>query len=140
MRYPNIRLFFQLLITIHLWLFQSSIAFSQVSENEISKAEVWADSVYQSLTLEEKIAQLFFARANQSGEPYIEEVGKYIKNYNIGGVVFFRADPISQALKTNEWNRLAKTPLFIAIDAEWGLGMRLSNTINYPVTDDTRCH
>jgi len=133
MRYPNIRLFFQLLITIYLWLFQSSIAFSQVSENEISKAEVWADSVYQSLTFQEKIAQLFFARANQSGEPYIEEVGKYIKNYNIGGVVFFRADPISQALKTNEWNRLAKTPLFIAIDAEWGLGMRLSNTINYPL-------
>jgi beta-glucosidase-like glycosyl hydrolase/CubicO group peptidase (beta-lactamase class C family) len=133
MRYRNILLFFELLITIHLLWFQPSVAFSQVSENEISKAEVWADSVYQSLTLEEKIAQLFFARANQSGEPYIEDVGNYIKNYNIGGVVFFRADPISQALKTNEWNALAKTPLFIAIDAEWGLGMRLSNTVSYPL-------
>ncbi len=89
--------------------------------------------MYQSFTLEEKIAQLFFVRANQSDEAYIDEVADYIKNYNIGGVVFFRGDPVLQALKTNEWNALAKTPLFIAIDAEWGLGMRLKGTINYPL-------
>jgi beta-glucosidase-like glycosyl hydrolase/CubicO group peptidase (beta-lactamase class C family) len=132
MRYPNITLFFQLLITIFL-LFPTVKAFSQVAEEESQRAEEWADSVYQSFTLEEKIGQLIFARANQSDQPYLDVVDDYISNYNIGGVVFFRHDPMSQALKTNEWNALAKTPLFIAIDAEWGLGMRLSNTIKYPL-------
>lgn len=114
-------------------LFQPSITFGQVSEKETTKAEVWVDSVFQSFSLEEKIAQLFFVRANHSGQPYMNKVGDYIKDYNIGGVVFFKGDPIVQALKTNEWNSLAKTPLFIAIDAEWGLGMRLTNTIKYPL-------
>lgn len=114
-------------------MFSTAKAFSQVAEVESQKAEAWADSVYQSFTLEEKIGQLIFARANQSDQPYLDAVDDYISNYNIGGVVFFRHDPMSQALKTNEWNALAKTPLFIAIDAEWGLGMRLSNTIKYPL-------
>ena len=114
-------------------MFPTAKAFSQVAEEESLKAEAWADSVYQSFTLEEKIGQLIFARANQSDQPYLDAVDDYISNYNIGGVVFFRHDPMSQALKTNEWNALAKTPLFIAIDAEWGLGMRLSNTIKYPL-------
>jgi len=105
--------------------------FGQHSKEQ--KAEQCADSVYQSLTLEERVGQLIFIRANHSGQPYIEEVGAYIKQYNLGGVVFFAGDPIQQALKNNEWNALPKTPLMIAIDAEWGLGMRLSNTVKYPL-------
>ncbi|MEE4260188.1 MAG: glycoside hydrolase family 3 N-terminal domain-containing protein, partial [Bacteroidales bacterium] len=133
MRYSNKPHFFQLLITIILLSFLSVSAFGQYTEEEVLKAEAWADSVYHSFTLDEKIGQLIFARANQSGQPYLDAVDDYISNYNIGGVVFFRHDPISQALKTNEWNTMAKTPLFVAIDAEWGLGMRLSNTIKYPL-------
>lgn len=98
-----------------------------------TQAKYWVDSVYNSLSLEEKIGQLIFVRANHSGQAYLNEVDNYIKDYNIGGVVFFRADPISQALKTNYWNSLAKTPLMIAMDAEWGIGMRLSNTVKYPL-------
>jgi len=133
MRYPNIPVFFQLLITILIFQFQPVVGFAQSDLDDYLPAEEWADSVYQSLSLEERVAQLIFARANQSGQDYILAVSDYIKKYNIGGVVFFRHDPISQALRTNEWNALAKTPLFIAIDAEWGLGMRLSNSIKYPL-------
>ncbi len=53
--------------------------------------------------------------------------------YNIGGVVFFKGDPVSQAIQTNYWNSLSSTPLFVSIDAEWGLGMRLKNSIKYPL-------
>ncbi len=96
-------------------------------------AEQWADSVYNSLTPEERIGQLIFIRANQSGSDYIESVGELIKEYNLGGVVFFAGDPVKQVLKANEWNQLPKTPLLFSIDAEWGLGMRLKNTIKYPL-------
>ena len=104
----------------------------------------WVDSVYNSLSIEEKIGQLIFVRANQAGKPYIENVDNLIREYNIGGVVFFRAGVIAQAEKTNQWNSIAKTPLMIAMDAEWGIGMRLRNTVKYPlqmtlgaITNDT---
>jgi len=92
----------------------------------------WVDSVYNSLTLEQRVAQLICMRANQPDQPYITDVAKYIKQYNIGGVCFFRADAEAQVKQTNEWQALAQTPLMVSIDAEWGLGMRVNNTISYP--------
>jgi len=92
----------------------------------------WVDSVYNSLTLEQRVAQLICVRANQPDEPFYEKVGKYIKQYNIGGVCFFRADAEAQVKQTNDWQAMAQTPLMVSIDAEWGLGMRVKNTMSYP--------
>ena len=120
-------------------LFIFIVLLTPVTEAQLSNisnsdsAEKWADSVYQSLSDAERIAQLIFIRANYSGEDYLKEVPQLIEKYNLGGITFFANDPIDQALKTNEWNKLAKTPLFISIDAEWGLGMRLKNTVKYPL-------
>ena len=92
----------------------------------------WVDSVYNSLTLEQRVAQLICMRANQPDKPYYEEVGKYIKDYNIGGVCFFRNDELQQVEQTNAWQAMAQTPLMVSIDAEWGLAMRLRKTVAYP--------
>ena len=103
----------------------------------------WVDSVYNSLTLEQRVAQLICMRANQPDKPYYEDVAKYIKKYNIGGVCFFRADAESQVKQTNAWQAMAQTPLMVSIDAEWGLAMRVKKTVAYPyqmtlgaITDD----
>lgn len=92
----------------------------------------WVDSVYNSLTLEQRVAQLICVRANQPDEPFYEKVGKYIKQYNIGGVCFFRAEAEAQVKQTNAWQAMAQTPLMVSIDAEWGLAMRVKKTIAYP--------
>ena len=92
----------------------------------------WVDSVYNSLTIEQRVAQLICARANQPDKPYNQDVTKYIKQYNIGGVCFFRNDLTAQVEQTNAWQAVAKTPLMVSIDAEWGLAMRLKNTVAYP--------
>ena len=92
----------------------------------------WVDSVYNSLTLEQRVVQLICMRANQPDKPFYDEVAKYIKKYNIGGVCFFRADAEAQVNKTNEWQALAQTPLMVSIDAEWGLAMRVNKTLAYP--------
>ena len=92
----------------------------------------WVDSVYNSLTVEQRVAQLICMRANQPEKPFDENVAKYIKKYNIGGVCFFRADAEAQVKKTNEWQALAQTPLMVSIDAEWGLAMRVNKTLAYP--------
>ena len=39
----------------------------------------WVDSVYNSLTVEQRVAQLICMRANQPDKPYNEDVAKYIK-------------------------------------------------------------
>jgi len=97
-----------------------------------SAEDSWVDSVYNSLTTEQRVAQLICMRANQPDKPFYEDVAKYIKKYNIGSVCFFRADAEAQLKQTNEWQAMAQTPLMVAIDAEWGLAMRVRKTIAYP--------
>ena len=93
----------------------------------------WADSVFNSLTLEEKIAQLLVVRANYNKSYSRNDlVTELVEKYNIGGLTFFGGEPVTQAKLTNYWQGLSKTPLLISIDAEWGLGMRLSNAISFP--------
>lgn len=120
-------------LLVGLTFFQLSTFGQNIDKNDERKMQVWIDSVYNSFSTQEKVGQLIFARANQANQPYLPEVEGYIKQYNIGGVVFFGGEPVAQVLQTNKWNKLAKTPLFISIDAEWGLGMRLKNTISYPL-------
>ena len=98
----------------------------------VDQAAVWADSVMQTLTIDEMIGQLMVVRANYPGKPYNDTIDNYINNYNIGGVTFFGGHPSLQVKETNHWQSLAKTPLFISIDAEWGPAMRLDSIMAFP--------
>ena len=100
-----------------------------VAQNAESR---WVDSVYNSLSLEQRVAQLICMRANQPDKPFYDDVAKYIKQYNIGGVCFFRAEAEAQVNQTNAWQAMAQTPLMVSIDAEWGLAMRVKKTLAYP--------
>jgi beta-glucosidase-like glycosyl hydrolase/CubicO group peptidase (beta-lactamase class C family) len=96
----------------------------------------WVDSVMQSLSLEEKIAQMLmiaaYSNSTKNNKKHEEETEKIIRNYNIGGLIFFQGTPVYQAKLTNRYQKISKTPLFIAMDAEWGLAMRLDSSIRYP--------
>lgn len=93
----------------------------------------WADSVLNSLNLEEKIGQLMMvASYSYMGDDHRENIARLIEKYNIGGVIFMKGHPVRQAKMTNYYQSKAKTPLMIAADAEWGLSMRLDSTITYP--------
>ncbi|MEZ5023120.1 MAG: glycoside hydrolase family 3 N-terminal domain-containing protein [Chitinophagales bacterium] len=93
----------------------------------------WADSILQQMSVEEKIGQLFMVAAysNQSEENY-KSLEYEIKQYHLGGLIFFQGNPAKQIELTNRYQNVAKYPLMIGIDAEWGLGMRLDSTISYP--------
>ena len=93
----------------------------------------WVDSVFNSLTLEEKIGQLLMPRGNYSGKPHdVDTLKKWINDYKIGGIVFFASNPSAQAKLTNELQSISKTPLLIGQDFEWGVGMRLDSTDRFP--------
>lgn len=96
-------------------------------------ANHWTDSVFKTLTNEQKIAQLMVIRAHSNlGEKHMQEVTNLINKYNVGGLCFFQGGPVRQATLTNAYQKMAKTPLMICIDGEWGLGMRLDSVINFP--------
>jgi len=93
----------------------------------------WIDSVMQSLSPEDKIAQLFMLAAySNRDKKHEEEIEKTIKDFDIGGLIFFQGSPTRQAMLTNQYQHQAKTPLLIAMDAEWGLAMRIDSTVRYP--------
>jgi len=92
----------------------------------------WVDSVYNALTPQQRIGQLFVLRANSDiDSSEIRQLTRLIKEYDIGGLCFFKGGPVRQAILTNYYQNLAITPLLISMDAEWGLGMRLDSTISY---------
>ncbi len=99
----------------------------------LSRQNQWVDSVFKHLSRKEKIAQLFFVRAHTNmGKRYEDSVANVIKKQHVGGLVFFQGGPGRQAILTNKYQKESKVPLLIAMDGEWGLGMRLDSTISYP--------
>lgn len=100
----------------------------------INTQHVWVDSVFNKLSLQEKIGQLFMVRAHTNlGKRYIDSVANVIKEDKLGGVVFFQGGPVNHAATINYYQKVSKVPLLVALDGEWGLGMRLADSaISYP--------
>jgi len=96
-------------------------------------ATPWADSIFRTMSLEEKIGQLFSVAAySNKDEAHRAEVLELIEKHHVGGLTFFQGGPVRQAILTNDYQKAAKIPLMIAIDGEWGLSMRLDSTVKYP--------
>ena len=109
------------------------LTYSKTKPQFLSVKSAWADSVFKSLTPDERIAQLFMVAAySDKDAAHVTEITKLVNEYKIGGLIFFKGSPYKQAHLTNYYQKNAKTPLFIAIDGEWGLSMRLDSTVTYP--------
>lgn len=93
----------------------------------------WVDSVMKTLSLEQQIAQTIWIAAWSDKEAgHVVEVSDMIRKYGVGGLVYFQGNAASQAKLTNYYQSISKVPLAIAMDAEWGVGMRLVNVDKYP--------
>lgn len=103
----------------------------------------WADSVFATLTTDQKIAQLMMVAAysgTNKGYPKTQpelarhqaQVERLILDHQIGGLIFFQGGPARQAALTNRWQALSRTPMLIGMDLEWGLAMRLDSTPRFP--------
>ncbi|MGI9552349.1 MAG: glycoside hydrolase family 3 protein [Aurantibacter sp.] len=114
---------------------------------------------FSQLTLAEKVGQFFMPAAFiNDTEEEILRLEKFIKEHNAGGLCFFHSrasaatnyeenladERPKKAVIFNEksldilvkliqrYQNATKYPLLIAIDAEWGLAMRIENTPQYP--------
>ena len=93
----------------------------------------WVDSIMKTLTLDEQIAQcIWVAGWSDKTVAHEVEMSSNIKNYGIGGIVFFQGTSVKQAELANYYQSISKVPLIIALDGEWGAGMRLSDVEKFP--------
>ncbi len=93
----------------------------------------WADSVLLTLSDEERIAQLFVVTAySNQGDAHKQQITDLIEDYKVGGLMFLQGGPVRQAKLTNYYQSITKTPLMIAMDAEWGVAMRLDSALSFP--------
>lgn len=97
--------------------------------SQITETANWVDSVYLSMTVDERIGQLLMIRAHSNlGSDHVNQVKNLIDKYHVGALCFFQGTPEKQVELTNEYQARTKIPLLIAMDAEWGLGMRLKES------------
>lgn len=107
------------------------------SLNEFSEI-LWrqADSIVGSMSIEEKIGQCLMPSMMTSiDNASVNRINKYIHDYKVGGILLLKGDSESAAI-ISEVGGYAQIPLFIAIDAEWGLGMRLEDAPKFPKNRD----
>lgn len=114
-----------------------AISTVQAQRSSFLPANQWVDSVFKTLTKEQKIAQLMVLRlssigANRTVTFFDKEVEEAIRKYNIGSICLFQGGPVKQATLINYFQSFAQTPLLVCIDGENGLGMRMDSVQGLP--------
>ena len=121
------------LIALYLITFFSFSQQNPLLSNNIEGQQKWVDSVYNSMSLEEKVGQLFMVQAfSNKGLKHENIIYNLVKDYHIGGIIFSKGDPYRQAILNNTLQEAAQVKLLVGMDAEWGLSMRLDSTYAFP--------
>lgn len=93
----------------------------------------WVDSVYNSMTNRERVAQLFIPTVNpRNGDVSKATIKKYIKTEKMGGLLFYKGSIDDYVELTNYAQSIAKVPVMMTLDGEWGLSMRMKDTPRFP--------
>ena len=98
-----------------------------------AEARAWADSVLATLSTEQMAAQLLMPCTYVRTDAYnLNAILDYVRQMGVGGIGFHKGTMQDMRLLTDTLHSLGGIPLFLAIDAETGLGMRLEGATSYP--------
>ncbi|TGE07987.1 glycoside hydrolase family 3 N-terminal domain-containing protein [Hymenobacter fodinae] len=127
----RIGLFLLLLAITGLIISSSAPRVEEVRPMSVAEQN-WVDSVFNSLTPDQRLGQLFMVAAySNKDRKHAQYIDFLVKNYNIGGLMFLQGGPRRQAILANRYQASAKVPLLVAMDAEWGLDMRLDSSMHF---------
>lgn len=120
-------------ITFSFLLFSLLLILCLVTPGRLVAQSGKAEALFSKMTLEEKIAQLLIVRVSSTGTATeTQKMIEDIRTYQPGGVCFFKGSPVREALITNQMQSVSKVPMFISIDGEWGISMRLDSCVEFP--------
>ncbi|MDR0582300.1 MAG: serine hydrolase [Prevotellaceae bacterium] len=104
------------------------------AQQERRQEQRWVDSVMNTLSLRQRIAQLFIvpvetvAGKKNNTEKIVALIGKE----QIGGVIVMKAHLSHYAENINRLQAHSPLPLLVAMDAEWGVAMRTDSVLRFP--------
>ena len=113
-------------------------AFAQTTPNlyravDEAKMNHWVDSVFDAMSSDERLGQLFMVIADpKSDNLNMQKLLRYVNEVKIGGILFHKGNPVTQAEVTNRLQKASRIPMLVSLDGEWGLSMRLSGTTRFP--------
>jgi beta-glucosidase-like glycosyl hydrolase/CubicO group peptidase (beta-lactamase class C family) len=122
-----------LVLCLNLGSLQAQKKFDPLKTKDSIAQNKWVDSIFNGMTVDEKIGQLFMVAAySNKNAAHEKEILSLIEKYHLGALIFFQDLPVKQVELTNTYQSKSKVPLLIGIDAEWGLNMRLKDTYRFP--------
>ncbi len=93
----------------------------------------WAEERLKEMSLDEKIGQLFIVPACPLRlQDHLIDLASVFEKYHVGGVILKQGDAAGQVRMIRWLKTLSKDPILCVGDAEWGLGMRLTDTLSFP--------
>lgn len=111
----------------------SASALTNIEKQQYSRAEVWADSVYNTLSERERVAQLIFGTVNPAdGDASKAVIRRFVKTDGCGGLLFSGGTYAQYAAMIDYAQSIAEVPLLITFDGEWGLNMRIKEAPQFP--------
>lgn len=112
-------------------IFTIFFSFFILSSNLFSNS--LSEEILNKMSLDEKIGQLFFVPlCPKRKDDHLKDIKRMINEYHIGGLIVKQSNPKEQIESLNYFQSLSKLPLLVLADAEWGLGMRMDETISFP--------
>ena len=119
------KLFMLLFILAPISLFAADVAISDnykyPSQEKIDRQ---VDSVFRKLSTREKIAQIMVINFTSRDSKEMFEIQKrLVRKEKVGGLIPLGDVFVPAVKKLNQLNKLAKIPMLITLDAEWGASM-----------------
>ncbi len=98
--------------------------------------EDWVDSVLSTMTLEEKVGQLFMVAATghytaADGEEFVQ-MRSLVRDRRIGGIMLSQSDVYEAAVMLNALQAEARIPLLVSGDFERGMALRVRRSTVFP--------
>jgi beta-glucosidase-like glycosyl hydrolase len=106
----------------------------EVPQTQRRKEQQWVDAVMRTLSPRQRIAQLFVAPVSITGnyQQQLDGAGSLVEKEQVGGIIVMKARPSSYAAAVNSLQRRSRIPLLVAVDGEWGVGMRMDSVLSFP--------
>ena len=104
-----------------------------IPTKEFKTQEKWVDSVYTNMTQKERFAQLLTIPVySNKGLADDNRVKLQIMKQKVGAVLFMGGNPTHQVELTNQFQKISKVPLLVAMDAERDFGKLLDSAHTNP--------
>jgi beta-glucosidase-like glycosyl hydrolase/CubicO group peptidase (beta-lactamase class C family) len=123
--------------SILLFAAMAAVAFnahsSILTDAESKAARHWADSVYNTLSERQRVAQLICPTIDpKQGDKAYEYIKRMVATNDVGALLFSEGSIDQYANMLNYVQSIAKVPVLITFDGEWGLSMRIKDTPRFP--------